>query len=309
MLCAQARVVLRRVVVSSQCKAVAHTPLQQCRASSSDTTQKPAHGTGQQQQQQKSIEEQQQRQQQFTEIEHALNTAIDTKQWESAVLAWHQLRQRRFVISSLNHISAIKAFTALGQHEQALAVFKIGASVHPYDRHLYKSISHHLPVETAVQLLAEKRVPSVNDFTLAMYTCGREGDWHTALKLLQQLRTLCKSHADVRIVGFAISACCKGEQLDEALRLYEDLLLQSAVPPVATFCALLDACSEAKRYQKTLDLLKSMRKLGVRPDVRHYTRAVHACSKAGQLQLALDTLHEMILHGIGEHYRCILSIM
>jgi pentatricopeptide repeat protein len=300
MLCAL-RVALR-VVVPLQWTAVVrkqepYASLQQCRPASSDrgatqSRRRPSlNRIGQQQQQQ---------QQQLKEIEHALSTAVETKQWESAVLAWHQLRQRHSSISGPDYISAITAFNALGQHRQAFEAFKTGSSVHPYDRLLYKSISHHLPVETAVQLLAEKRVPSVNDFTLAMYTCGREGDWRTALKLLQQLRTLYKSHADVRIVGFAIHACCKGGQLDEALSLYEDLLLRSAVPPVATFCALLDACSEAQRYQKTLELLRSMRKLGVRPDVRHYTRAVHACSKADQLQLALDTLHEMILHGIGE---------
>eukprot|EP00953_Heterococcus_sp_UTEX-ZZ885_P025261 13735-Heterococcus_DN1.PRE.2 len=307
MLCAL-RVALR-VVVPLQWTPVVrkqepYASLQQCRPSSSDigatqSRRRPSlNRIGQQQQQQQQQKHLEQQQQQLNEIELALSTAVETKQWESAVLAWHQLKQRHSCISGPDYISAITAFDALGQHKQALEAFKTGSSVHPYDRQLYKSISHHIPVETAVQLLAEKRVPSVNDFTLAMYTCGREGDWRTALKLLQQLQTLYRSHADVRIVGFAIHACCKGGHLDEALSLYEDLLLRSAVPPVATFCALLDACSEAKRYQKTLELLRSMRKLGVRPDVRHYTRVVHACSKAGQLQLALDTLHEMILHGI-----------
>ena len=68
-----------------------------------------------------------------------------------------------------------------------------------------------------------------------------------------------------------ISACEKGKQPEQALKLFEAMKQQGVMPNVITYVCLISACEKGKQPDRALEVFKGMSWQGVVPDVITYS--------------------------------------
>jgi len=102
------------------------------------------------------------------------------------------------------------------------------------------------------------------------------------------------------IISFsaAISACEKGQQCRQALRLLRVMPQQGVTPNVVSYNAAISACEKGQQWQLALDLLQEMPSKAVAPDSITYNAAIAACATGQQWQLAVQILREMPGKGV-----------
>merc|ERR1712137_1450706 len=91
----------------------------------------------------------------------------------------------------------------------------------------------------------------------------------------------------------AISACEKGEQWQEALRLLNELKKTNIAPDTITYSAAISGCQKGWQWQEALRLLDEMKKNNIAPDTITYSVAIFACEKGERWQEGLTLLDEM----------------
>merc|ERR1712032_1219672 len=87
----------------------------------------------------------------------------------------------------------------------------------------------------------------------------------------------------------------KGHQLNPALDLLEDMLLESLHPDVITFGAAISACEKGHQHNLALDLLNMLRK-SLRPNYITFNATISTCERNQQFDLELELLMDMLLH-------------
>uniref|UniRef100_A0A7S1IQ40 Pentatricopeptide repeat-containing protein-mitochondrial domain-containing protein n=1 Tax=Eutreptiella gymnastica TaxID=73025 RepID=A0A7S1IQ40_9EUGL len=100
------------------------------------------------------------------------------------------------------------------------------------------------------------------------------------------------------IYGAVIGVCIRGGYLDEAIRLYEDMLHLGPTPNVILFNMLINACGKKGMWKRALQVLEEMQKCGVRPDIITYSALIHAVGRAGEWRKALEVFEAMRAAGL-----------
>jgi len=185
--------------------------------------------------------------------------------------------------------------------------------------------------------MVEKRglVPDEMSFSTMIHACGKAGEWRRALGLLHAMEAKLSINAargrergrekgeeeeeedeGVWVVGgsdmavaAAVDACTRSGQLDEGLKLCEEMLLHRntnaaggreggreggryVCSPVIHSTMITLAC-RAGDLPRALALLEELRARGAHPDVVTYTTAVKALGRAGQTKEALSLFTAM----------------
>lgn len=155
--------------------------------------------------------------------------------------------------------------------------------------------------DEALGLLAEMRRVNVRADTVAYNSaidaCSVNGDWSTALKLLQEMKDgggggggggAAAPKPDVVSYGGAITACARGGRADEALNLVAELRANEARATAAAVRGKRGRAAGGEGGAAGLVL----------PNLVTYSAALFACLKAGEVWRGAELLNEMIAAGI-----------
>ena len=72
-------------------------------------------------------------------------------------------------------------------------------------------------------------------------------------------------------------------QIEEALRIFQDMVQRGCERNVITYSSLISACEKAGRWQLALELLEEMHRDGCKPNVVTFNSLIGACGQGAQL--------------------------
>ena len=72
-------------------------------------------------------------------------------------------------------------------------------------------------------------------------------------------------------------------QIEEALRIFQDMVQRGCERNVITYSSLISACEKAGRWQLALELLEEMHRDGCKPNVVTFNSLIGACGQGAWL--------------------------
>eukprot|EP00913_Durusdinium_trenchii_P015660 g14720.t2 len=126
----------------------------------------------------------------------------------------------------------------------------------------------------------------------AISACEKGGQWPEALKLFEAMPET-KVQPDVISYSAAISACEKCGQWPQALKLFHAMPKAKVQPNVISHNAAISACEKGGQWQQAIKLFEAMPEERVQPDAISYNAAISACEKGGNWPEALKLLEAM----------------
>ena len=72
-------------------------------------------------------------------------------------------------------------------------------------------------------------------------------------------------------------------QIEEALRIFQDMCQRGCERNVITYSSLVSACEKAGRWQLALELLEEMHRDACKPNVVTFNSLIAACGQGAQL--------------------------
>ena len=78
--------------------------------------------------------------------------------------------------------------------------------------------------------------------------------------------------------GIALSLSAR-VQIEEALRIFQDMVQRGCERNVITYSSLISACEKAGRWQLALELLEEMHRDGCKPNVVTFNSLIAACGQ------------------------------
>lgn len=94
------------------------------------------------------------------------------------------------------------------------------------------------------------------------------------------------------VVGKALKLSYDTVQIEEALRIFQDMVQRGCERNVITYSSLTSACEKAGRWQLALELLEEMHRDNCKPNVVTFNSLIGAC---GQGTLFANTLRPITL--------------
>ena len=98
----------------------------------------------------------------------------------------------------------------------------------------------------------------------------------------------------------ALSLCARA-QIEEALRIFQDMVQRGCERNVITYSSLISACEKAGRWQLALELLEEMHRDGCKPNVVTFNSLIAACGQGMRprhFSLPDETLVEQMLEEV-----------
>ncbi|KAM4112292.1 hypothetical protein ACJW30_05G130100 [Castanea mollissima] len=183
------------------------------------------------------------------------------------------------------YLDALKSFMLMGQEgkkpDQSTFACGLSACANLAALQVGKQI-HHLVVKSGY----------VNDLYVSnaliiMYAkCGRVFDAELVFKDINNVDVVSWNSL---IAGFALNGYGK-----EAVKLFEEMLVDGVAPDPVTFLGVLSACSHAGLVDHGLELFKSMSELySFEPLAEHYACVVDLLGRAGRLEEAFNMVRGM----------------
>jgi pentatricopeptide repeat protein len=144
--------------------------------------------------------------------------------------------------------------------------------------------------EGALQLLGRLGRPDADAFGYAISACARANQPEQAHELLDQLAKA-GVEAPARAYNIVISSYARRKEWHAALQMLE--ATPARVRNVVSYNAALSACKAAARWEEALELLARMERDGPPPDIVSYSTAAAACQKAKRWEPALELLERL----------------
>ncbi|XP_010413385.1 PREDICTED: pentatricopeptide repeat-containing protein At3g61520, mitochondrial-like [Camelina sativa] len=122
---------------------------------------------------------------------------------------------------------------------------------------------------------------------------GRHKDFQSVQKMMEQMR---EDGLDPTVVtyGAVIEAYCSVGELNEAMKLFKEMGLQSKVKPnTVIYNILINAFSKLGNYEQALSLKEEMKKM-VRPNVETYNALFNCLKEKSQTETLLKLMDEMV---------------
>eukprot|EP00397_Hematodinium_sp_SG-2012_P020341 GEMP01020951.1.p1 GENE.GEMP01020951.1~~GEMP01020951.1.p1 ORF type:complete len:758 (+),score=217.91 GEMP01020951.1:40-2313(+) len=162
--------------------------------------------------------------------------------------------------------------------------------------------------------------PDVFSYSTVLHLLARNGRWHAALHLLEQMRRTSSPVApNVICVNSAMNACAHSGRWKEVLQLLRQVQDDATMTPDAvTFGACINACDKSGQWDMALRLLHSMPQNAVHPNAIVYGAAISACSRRGKWEHALQLFGHMrdtaknggaVIHPNAFTYASVISAM
>ena len=82
-----------------------------------------------------------------------------------------------------------------------------------------------------------------------------------------------------------------GAQIEEALRIFQDMVQRGCERNVITYSSLIAACEKAGRWQLALELLEEMHRDNCKPNVVTFNSLIAACGQGAPPPHQVPLLH------------------
>ncbi|GMH02985.1 hypothetical protein Nepgr_004824 [Nepenthes gracilis] len=114
------------------------------------------------------------------------------------------------------------------------------------------------------------------------------------LDLCEQVFTLTGDKQDVMLWNPMISALAQHGYGNEAIRLFDDMVMSGVKPNRVTLVVILNACSHSGLVEEGLAFFKSMsHDHGIQPDEEHYSCLIDLLGRAGNFDEVMNQLEKM----------------
>ncbi|CAE8613853.1 unnamed protein product [Polarella glacialis] len=154
-------------------------------------------------------------------------------------------------------------------------------------------------VVAAVQRLRRSgNLGSAKEYCIAVTALGRKKLWQQALAVLAEMPLTERGPSLVITFNAGISACGRGNQWFQAMRLLVGMWRKQLDPDARSFNAALSALSSSGRWSWALLLLGVMSGRSVACDLITYCTAISACHRAGNWEAALQLFAELRSSGL-----------
>ncbi|PVU99900.1 hypothetical protein BB560_005428, partial [Smittium megazygosporum] len=91
----------------------------------------------------------------------------------------------------------------------------------------------------------------------------------------------------VKIMTIMINVCTLDDQVEKALNILDEIIINGQTPTDVTFNSLISACARRQGFfDKAIDVLVKMERAGFRPDYYTYNSLMYAASKNKNLEMA-----------------------
>lgn len=135
-------------------------------------------------------------------------------------------------------------------------------------------------------------------YSAAINACEKTKQWHTALRLLETMRSQGDPAPNSFCYSATIGACEKAGECTKAIEILDAMPSDGVTPNHFCYSAAIRACARARRWQQALQYLEEMRDKGAPPNVHSYTAAMSACHRCGHWERALGLLGEARAAGL-----------
>eukprot|EP00804_Cyclotella_cryptica_P013991 CCRYP_002474-RF/>CCRYP_002474-RF protein AED:0.13 eAED:0.13 QI:1291/0.83/0.71/1/0.16/0.14/7/0/283 len=156
-------------------------------------------------------------------------------------------------------------------------------------------------------------------YTTAMNACANDGNWKTALALMEEMAERGISPNEFTY-SVAITACGNGGQWSKALELLDKMRSMNMKINTITYNSAISALAKAARteskqqrrfdyhpttppesgnsdpgtlWRHALEIINNMEREGVKRDVFTYSSAINTCGAAGRWEEAVDLIRAM----------------
>ena len=129
--------------------------------------------------------------------------------------------------------------------------------------------------------------------TTALTICGE--DWQIAQTLLNNLQTRAKPPIipDTIICNAALKVSARSGNVDEMLRLRQEMKDKGILPDTTTYATMISAYKTTGNVDEALRLLQEMKDKGIYINETTYNTAISVCIINGNSEIALNLLQEM----------------
>ncbi|AES94792.2 putative tetratricopeptide-like helical domain-containing protein [Medicago truncatula] len=126
---------------------------------------------------------------------------------------------------------------------------------------------------------------SVSGSLIDMY--AKNGNLEAAYLVFSQV-----SHPDLKCWNSMLGGFSHHGMVDDALKLFEEIIKQGLVPDQVTFLSLLSACSHSRLVEQGKLLWNYMSSIGLVPGPKHYSCMVTLLSRAALLEEAEEIINK-----------------
>ncbi|WOG81288.1 hypothetical protein DCAR_0100434 [Daucus carota subsp. sativus] len=134
----------------------------------------------------------------------------------------------------------------------------------------------------------------------------------SALKLGKQVHLFiskCPLHSDVKVGTSLISMYCKCGELEDAWKVFNEMLQKDVV----TWNAMISAYAQYGKGEKALSLFDKMWNCGMKPDRITFVAVLSACNHAGLVDVGVQYFYTMQKdYGVTakeDHYTCVVDLL
>ncbi|CAB4382360.1 unnamed protein product [Rhizophagus irregularis] len=130
-------------------------------------------------------------------------------------------------------------------------------------------------------------------------------------KDLDQIFEDIKKYDEPDLIAYTtlINAKSKQLKLDEAIQVYQQMLMHNIKPNVYTYTTLIDASAKLRNLSTALRLFDDMKRMNVSPNQFTYCSIMSAYINNGQLENAFRTFEEMKQNGLNPDIACVNCLL
>ncbi|KAK7370073.1 hypothetical protein VNO80_12127 [Phaseolus coccineus] len=136
--------------------------------------------------------------------------------------------------------------------------------------------------------------PDIVTYNTLVSYLGKIGDFATASNVMKRM---IKEGLEPSVVtyGAVIHAYCLKENVDEAMKIFEEMCSTSKVPPnTVIYSILIDALCKNSNVERAVSLMDDMKIKGVRPNTTTYNAIFKGVRDKKMLQKAFELMDRMI---------------
>lgn len=124
------------------------------------------------------------------------------------------------------------------------------------------------------------------------------GDVRSALAMLARGTKSGDAALDVTACTALVNGCCKGGDVAEARRVFDEMPLLGLAPNEVTYTALMHGYFTHGQREKGFALFEEMRRGGVEPNLYTYNCLIGEWCRTGEFERARSLFDEMPVRGI-----------
>ncbi|CAK9115668.1 unnamed protein product [Durusdinium trenchii] len=153
--------------------------------------------------------------------------------------------------------------------------------------------------EEALTLLEEmneiKLKRTLATYGSAIRACGNAFQWEEAVELMRSLQN--RQKPNLIILNLCLDACRKARNLHAALKLFNDMQIESERPDMLSYTSLISACGYGAEWQLAIQLHEDALMTG-QPDIFSFNAVLGVCRQASRWEESHRILEGLLLHGL-----------